>query len=82
MRALLDECLPRQLKRDLPGHEARTVPECGWAGVENDELRSRTTDEFEVLPTADRNLEYQQVVARLRSPGSQFVPPADEDMHE
>jgi hypothetical protein len=27
VRILLDECLPRRLKRDLVGHEARTVPE-------------------------------------------------------
>lgn len=31
MRILLDECLPKRLKRDLVGHEARTVPEMGWA---------------------------------------------------
>jgi hypothetical protein len=26
---LLDECLPRKLKDDLPGHDVRTVPEVG-----------------------------------------------------
>ncbi|MFN0179636.1 MAG: DUF5615 family PIN-like protein [Gemmatimonadales bacterium] len=63
MRVLLDECLPRQLKRDLPGHEARTVPECGWAGVKNGELLSRATEQFDVFLTVDRNLEYQQNLA-------------------
>ena len=29
MRVLLDECLPRRLKRELVGHDARTVPEMG-----------------------------------------------------
>jgi hypothetical protein len=60
VRVLLDECLPRQLKRDLPGHEARTVPECGWAGIENGELLSRASGQFDVFLTVDRNLEYQQ----------------------
>jgi hypothetical protein len=31
VRVLLDECLPRRLKRELVGHDARTVPEMGWA---------------------------------------------------
>lgn len=65
MRVLLDECLPRQLKRDLPGHEARTVPECGWAGIKNGELLSRATKQFEVFLTVDRNLEYQQNLGRF-----------------
>lgn len=63
MRVLLDECLPRQLKRDLPGHEARTVPECGWAGVKNGDLLGRASRQFDVLLTVDRNLEYQQNLA-------------------
>ena len=32
MRVLLDECLPRRLKRLLADHEVVTVPEAGWAG--------------------------------------------------
>ena len=38
MHILLDECLPRRLKRDLIGHEAHTVPEMGWAGKQNGDL--------------------------------------------
>jgi hypothetical protein len=38
MKLLLDECLPRKLKNHIPGHECRTVPECGWAGKKNGEL--------------------------------------------
>jgi hypothetical protein len=33
MRVLLDECVPRALRNDLPGHEVKTVAELGWAGV-------------------------------------------------
>ena len=38
MRILLDECLPKRLKRDLVGHDARTVPEMGWATKQNGDL--------------------------------------------
>src|SRR6202035_3348382 len=59
MRVLLDECVPRALRNDLPGHEVKTVAELGWAGVKNGELLRRAA-EFDVLITVDRNLEYQQ----------------------
>ncbi len=61
MRVLLDECLPRRLRRALPGHEVRTVQELGWAGTKNGALLRRAEAEgFEVFVTVDRNLEYQQ----------------------
>jgi hypothetical protein len=41
MRVLLDECVPRALRNDLPGHEVKTVAELGWAGVKNGELLRR-----------------------------------------
>ena len=66
MRVLLDECLPRRLRRALPGHEVRTVQELGWAGTKNGELLRRAAAEgFEVFVTVDRNLEYQQHVPGL-----------------
>jgi len=38
VKLLPDECLPRKLKGTLLGHEVKTVPEMGWAGVESGEL--------------------------------------------
>jgi hypothetical protein len=38
MRVLLDECVPRGLRKELVGHEVKTVAEAGWAGVKNGEL--------------------------------------------
>ena len=38
MRILLDECVPRPLKRELLGHDVHTVPEMGWSGKRNGEL--------------------------------------------
>jgi predicted nuclease of predicted toxin-antitoxin system len=60
MRVLLDECVPRALREQLPGHEVRTVAESGWAGVKNGELLRLAAQRFDVLLTVDRNLEYQQ----------------------
>ena len=65
MRVLLDECLPRRLKRELPDHEVRTAPEMGWAGVENGELLRLASGEFDVVITVDRSLEFQQNLSDL-----------------
>ena len=58
-RVLLDECLPRQLKRSIEGHHVRTVPETGWAGKKNGELLDLAASDFDVFVTVDRNLAFQ-----------------------
>ena len=60
MRVLLDECLPRRLKRELVGHDVRTAPEMGWASKTNGELLALASAEFDVFLTSDRNLSRQQ----------------------
>jgi hypothetical protein len=60
MRVLLDECVPRGLRAEPPGHEVRTVAEAGWAGVKNGALLQLAATRFDVLLTVDRRLEYQQ----------------------
>ncbi len=62
MRILLDECLPKRLKGDLTGHDARTVPEMGWAGKQNGELLTLASRQFDVFLTVDRNLSFEQNV--------------------
>ncbi len=66
MRILLDECLPKRLKRDLVGHDARTVPEMGWASKRNGDLLKLAQGEFDVFLTVDRNLSFQQDVDKLK----------------
>jgi predicted nuclease of predicted toxin-antitoxin system len=57
MKLLLDECLPKQLKNNLPGHECQTVPEVGWAGKKNWELlRLAEAVGFEMFLTIDRGI--------------------------
>lgn len=61
MRILLDECVPRPLKRELSGHDVHTVVEMGWSGMKNGELLALMAPEkFDVFLTVDQNLSYQQ----------------------
>ena len=60
MRLLIDECLPRALKRHLVGHACRTVQEREWAGKTNGVLLSLAEGRFDVFVTIDRGLEYQR----------------------
>lgn len=60
MRVLLDESLPRKLKHDVAAALVKTVPEKGWAGIENGSLLRLAETEFDVFLTRDRNLQYQQ----------------------
>ena len=57
---LLDECVPRRLRRELPGHEVLTVTEHGWSGIKNGKLLALADAEFDVFLTVDQNLKYQQ----------------------
>jgi hypothetical protein len=64
MRILLDECVPRPLRRELPGHDVCTIREMGWAGKKNGELLALMAGTgFEVLLTVDQNLRHQQNLA-------------------
>jgi len=57
MRILLDECVPKPLKRELSEYEIRTVVEMGWAGKKNGELLQLMTQAgFAILLTTDQNL--------------------------
>ena len=56
MRILLDECLPRKLKKSFTGHVVHTAPEMGWAGKTNGELLKLAAASFDVLITIDRNM--------------------------
>jgi hypothetical protein len=53
MKVLIDECLPRALKRLFTGHECRTVQE----------LLSVAEREFDVLVTIDHGIQHRQSLA-------------------
>ena len=61
MQILLDECVPRPLKREFSDYDVRTVVEMGWSGKKNGELLQLMAQAgITILLTADRNLRYQQ----------------------
>lgn len=60
MKILLDECIDRRLANEIEGHEVVTVPQAGWAGIQNGELLRLAQAQFDVFVTVDRNLSFQQ----------------------
>ena len=66
MRLLLDESLPSRLRRSLPSHTVKTVVEMGWGGIKNGKLLVLAAlQQFDAFVTADKNLGYQQNLAKL-----------------
>lgn len=69
MKVLLDENLPKRLKRARPMHEVATAREMGWNGKKNGELlRLMLADGFAALLTFDRRMEHQQNFAKYPLP--------------
>jgi len=67
MRLLLDENLDWRLGRDVPGHEAKSVPLIGWAGIENGELLAKAAAAgFDVLVTMDSKMVRQKTSHRRK----------------
>ena len=61
MRILLDECVPKPLKREFTDLDIRTVREMGWSGTKNGALLKLMSEErFTILLTSDRNIKYEQ----------------------
>lgn len=83
MRVLLDECVPADLAKVLPGHEVTTVPRMGLSSTKDGPLLRRAALEFDVFITVDRSLVHQQqmpddlAVITLRVPNNRapFVLP-------
>lgn len=69
MKLLLDENLPKRLKTDLALHEVYTVRDMGWNGTKNGELlKLMISENFDVLITFDKNLQYQQNFSKYSLP--------------
>jgi predicted nuclease of predicted toxin-antitoxin system len=65
---LLDECVPRTLRRELPKWEVVTVREHGWESKLDGELLRAAEAEFDAFVTVDRRLVHQQNLSGLRLP--------------
>lgn len=65
MKVLLDECLPKKLKREIEADFVQTVPEAGWASKKNGELLRLAEIDFDVILTNDQNMEHQQTLSKF-----------------
>lgn len=65
MKLLLDECVPRRLRREFPDHEVFTIDQAGFKGLKNGKLISAAAEFYEVLVTVDKSIEHQQRIADL-----------------
>jgi hypothetical protein len=62
---VLDECLPRKLKKLLEPHHTRTVPEVGLACFKNGKLLRELSGRCRAFIIIDSNLSYQQNLPAL-----------------
>jgi predicted nuclease of predicted toxin-antitoxin system len=63
LRILIDECVPRPIKRFLADHGAFTVQQLGYSSYTNGELLALAEGQFDLFITSDQNLSYQQNLA-------------------
>ena len=61
MRILLDECLPRRLKKHFRSYGlVLTVTDAGLSSYTNGRLLRRIAGDFDVFITIDKSIQYQQ----------------------
>ena len=65
MKIILDECVPTIVKHSLPHRDVVTVQEMGWSGTKNGQLLELAAAKFDVFMTSDKNLRYQQNLAKF-----------------
>jgi hypothetical protein len=65
MRVILDECIPRQLGRELVGHTVTTVTRAGWSGVLNGQLLALIDGKFDAFVTVDKTLANNRDISRF-----------------
>ena len=65
MKLLLDECVPRRLRRDLAEHEFFTIEQAGFKGLKNGVLLRAAAEQFDALITVDKSIPHQQTLATL-----------------
>jgi hypothetical protein len=61
VKVLLDHCVPKPFKNELPKHEVSTAREMGWEALKNGALLDQAqSNGFDVVITVDQNVRYQQ----------------------
>lgn len=66
MRILLDECVPRRLKRYFRAYgDVLCVSDVGLTGYTNGQLLRRIAGGFDVFVTVDRSIQHQQNLSAI-----------------
>ncbi len=65
MTILLDHCLPKRLRRYLPGYSVTTTREMRWELIQNGALLSLAERQFDVFLTIDKGIKHQQNMTGL-----------------
>jgi hypothetical protein len=66
-RVLLDHCVPRRVRKALPGCEVSTAYQRGWHELKNGALLEAAEEAgYDVFVTADKSLRYQQRLSHRR----------------
>jgi hypothetical protein len=66
VKILFDQGTPAPLRHALSGHVVATAYEKGWSNLSNGNLLRQAEAEFDAFITTDKNLEYQQNLAKRR----------------
>jgi predicted nuclease of predicted toxin-antitoxin system len=66
MKLLLDECVTRDLIRDLGKHEVHTIEDAGFKGLKNGRLLTAAAGIYDIIITVDQNMPYQQNIQGLQ----------------
>ena len=82
MLVLVDESLPKRIRREMPGFNVRTVPQQGRSKTKNGALlRLAEGAGFEAFLTADQSLQYQQNLAASKLRIIVFAAPSNRMEH-
>src|SRR5450432_1044073 len=66
MRVLIDECVDPRVKLLFGDHAVATVHEMGWDSLTDGRLLTVAQQQFDVLVTIDKGLEFQQNLSRFQ----------------
>lgn len=66
MKLLLDECMPRRLRRDFRDCQVFTVEDAGLKGLKNGLLLQAASGIYDVFVTVDKSIPSQQNLGPLK----------------
>ena len=79
---LIDESLPKRIRRVMPGFQLFTVAQRGWSRTKNGALlRLAEAAGFDAFLTADQSLQYQQNLSASRLRIIVFAAPSNRMEH-